>query len=362
MKVIYDERNIIFSRVRLKKDSKAYQSYYANHPELKEKDDQLRDQFIKEKLRVSDAFKARFFPLSNANQSIIKSFYETLEATPLGNRVDVGEHFHDNIKAIAKHYGAVSTGIVKLKDDHYYKHHGGLSKALGLDNYGEEVRKTYTHAIVYAVEMDHDLLERAPFYDAMIETENAYLKMAFTGFRLAIYLKQLGYKSIFQSEDYYLTPLVPLAYDAGIGEIGMTNHIIHKTYGNRIRLGAVLTTLKLKEDEKVDFGLEAFCKRCGLCVMTCPSKSIYPSKRVRNDRPFYKFDDQSCYKMWLNSGTDCGVCIKNCPFSQMIDEATIDKIKNNNDQIDAFLKDYLNAHPLHTINKTPHPIIKEEKV
>ncbi|MFW5865449.1 MAG: hypothetical protein ACOCUE_05215, partial [Candidatus Izemoplasmataceae bacterium] len=305
MKVIYDERNIILSRVQLKKGSKNYQAFYERHPELKEKDDAVRSQGIKDKLRESDAFKARFFPLSNANHLMIKSFYDTLSETPLGKRVDVGQNFHENIKAITKHYGASDVGIVKLKDEHYYSHQGGLSFTIGLDSYGKEVKKSYTHAIVYAIEMDQDFIERAPFFEEMLETENAYLKMAFTGFRLAMYLKQLGYKSMFQSEPYYLTPLVPLAYDAGLGEIGMTNHIIHKKLGNRIRLGAVLTTLKLKEDQPIDFGLEAFCKRCALCVMTCPSKSITPYKRVRNNRPFYKFDDQTCYQLWTNSGTDC---------------------------------------------------------
>lgn len=359
MKVVYDERNIIFSRLRLKKGTAPYQAYYDNHQAIKELDDALRDKKLKEKLRVSDAFKSRFFPLSNANHTIIKSFYDTLENTPTKNRVDCGENFHENIKAITKHYGACDVGVVALNDAHYYSHHGGVSEVLGLDNYGDPVKKSYTHAIVYAIEMDKDYIDRAPFFEEMLETENAYLKIAITGFRLALYLKQLGYKSIFQSEPYYLTPIVPLAYDAGLGEIGMTNHIIHKTYGNRIRLGAVLTTLPLKSDKPIDFGLDAFCKRCALCVMTCPSKSIYPSKRIRNNRPFYKFDDTSCYKLWTNSGTDCGVCIKVCPFSKGISPDILDEIKNDPVKIDAFLKDYLTKHPTNDGVKSVLPIVKE---
>jgi len=210
--------------------------------------------------------------------------------------------------------------------------------------------------------MDKDYINRSPHYEEMLETMTKYQDIAVIGSRLASYLKSIGYNSMFQSIEYYLTPLVPLAYDAGLGEIGMANHIINQTYGDRIRLGAVLTTLELTPDQPVDFGLETFCNRCALCVMNCPMQSIKPQKRIVNGRTFYKFDDQSCYKLWKNTGNDCGVCIQSCPFSEGIPEETYEAIKNDPKRIDAYISDYLKrTGPSRRFQiKKPLPIINQD--
>ena len=358
LKVRYDERNTMFSRVRLKPNTEHYKTYYNDKPDLKAVDDALRLKAIRDGLRASDAFKARFFPLTNHNNAVLKSLHDTVDATPLGKRVNVGRAFATNIKATAKHYGAADVGIVKLKADHYYQAHGGVSEAIGKNNYGAPIVPRYTHAIVYAIPMALSYINRSPHYESMLETENAYLKIAFTGARLALYLKQLGYKSVFQSEAYYETPMVPLAYDAGLGQIGMANHIVHPHFGNRIRLGAVLTTMSLEEDQPIDFNLEAFCKRCALCLMNCPSHSIKPGKRMRNGRPFYRFIDHTCYAMWLRSGTDCGTCIQSCPFTQGIDLKKVKDAKDNTQALDQLLEEHIQKHSRRPFVKEPLDIVK----
>jgi ferredoxin len=360
MKTRYDERNIIFSRVKLEKNTEAYDTYYKNHPEIKEKDDSLRGFNIRTKLRESEEYKALFFPLTSSNKALLKHLHTVVDETPLANRVIPPKDFHKNIKEITKHYGAYDVGIVKLNEDHYYSHSGGLSTSIGIDNYGEKIKPTYTHAIVYIIPMDLEFINRAPNYEEMIETENVYLNIAFTGSRLALYLKGLGYKTTFQSEAFYLTPLVPLAFDAGLGEIGMTNHLVHPELGDRFRIGAVLTTLQLEADKPMEFGLEDFCKRCALCVMNCPSKSITPFPRMVNGRRFYKFDDQSCFNLWKNTGTDCGTCIQSCPFTQGIDLKTVLWMKNDQEKIDQVLKDHLKKHTRRRYTKDPLDIVNIE--
>ena len=361
MKTWYDERNTLFSRVKLEKDSKAYKAFYEKHPEYQRIDDEIRGSQFRDNLRKSDVFKSLFFPLTTSNTALLKSLHELVFNTERSKRVETPKNFHQNIKAITKHYGASDVGIVKLNDRHFYTHSGGLSESIGIKNYGEKIRPNYTHAIVYLIPMDLAYINRAPHFEELLETENAYLKVGFIGSRLALYLKSLGYDTTFQSEAYYLTPLVPLAYDGGLGEIGMTNHIVHPTYGDRIRLGAVLTTLELKEDEPIDFGLDAFCKRCALCLMNCPSKSITAKQRIVNGRTFYKFDDQTCFKLWKNTGTDCGTCIQSCPFTQGIDKQTIQMMQNDPSTIDEVIQKHLEIHGRRKYTKCELELVRLEE-
>ena len=361
MKTIYDERNVMFSRMRLKEGTKAYEDYYQSHPEIKAKDDAMRGLNITDKLRVNKQFKSLFFPLTKSNKQILKSLHDLVDKTPLGDQTELPKDFHKNIKEITKHFGADDVGIVKLTPEHFYSHHGAQSDDIGRDLYGQETDKDYDYAIVYLQVMDLNMINRAPFFEEYLETENVYLNIGYTGSRLALYLKQLGYKSTFQSEAFYHTPMVPLAYDAGLGEIGMANHLVHPLYGDRIRLGAVLTKAPLESDAPIDFGLEAFCKRCALCLMNCPSHSIKHRPRFVNGRQFYHFDDQTCFQLWKNTGTDCGTCLQSCPFTQGIEPSTIDWMKNNPKRIDQVIENHLKKHTRRRFIKKPLNIVKIEE-
>jgi ferredoxin len=359
MKKTYDERQTMFSRARLVKGSERYLAFYKAYPEYKKGDDEVRGMDFLESLRKDDLFKQTFFPTFSNNALYMKHMYDFLDSVDKpADLVKIDSAFTQNIKAIAKRFGAKEVGIVKLDKAHYYAYHGGVSEPLG-DLYNRKVDKHYTHAIVFFKPMSKDAINRSPHFEELFETQNIYLDVAYIGSRLAAYTKSLGYDSTFASEIFSPAPLVPLALDAGLGQIGMTNHIVNQTYGDRIRLGAVFTTLPLETDTPVDFGLEAFCKRCSLCLMNCPNQSIKPHKRRVNGRDFYKFDDQSCFKLWKNMGTDCGVCIQSCPYTQEIDIDTQRWMKNNPDRIDAFIKEYLKGKPGRRVSiKKPLDIIK----
>ncbi len=361
MKTFYDERNMLFSRMRLKKGTQEYQEYYKKHPDIQAQDDAMRGMNITDKLRVSDQYKSLFFPITKHNKAILKSLHHLVDKTPLGDPIALPKNFSKNIKAITKHFGADDVGIVKLSKDHFYTHHGKQSEDIGWPLYGKETDKDYQYAIVYIMKMNLEIINRAPHHEELLETENVYLNIGYLGSRLALYIKQLGYKSTFQSEAFYLTPLVPLAYDAGLGEIGMANHIVHPIYGDRIRLGAVLTNLPLEADEPIDFGLEAFCKRCSLCLMNCPSRSIKHLPRTINHRRFYKFNDQTCFQLWKNTGTDCGTCLQSCPFTQGIDQETIQWMKNNPKRIDSVIAKHFEKHTRRRYTKHPLKIVTIEE-
>ena len=102
-------------------------------------------------------------------------------------------------------------------------------------------------------------------------------------------------------------------------------------FGNRVRLGAVLTDLPLEADKPVDFGLPEFCALCGKCAVKCPSKALSGPPHMVNDRPVWQFDEVKCFRMWTEYATDCGICIASCPFSRPVDPAKVAAMKDQPD-------------------------------
>lgn len=355
----YDERNTLFSRVNLKKGSKEYQEYYKRHPKTKRLDDKVRNVSFRSRIRKSDQFKDLFLPITANNKLLIRSIFLTAKNFSVNkNRQNIPKGFTNNIKEITKHYGATDVGIAKLTDSNYYSHFGGVSEHVGIHNYGEKVVPRYKTAIVFTVKMNLDHINRAPHYEELMTTEDTYLRLAFTGARLEMYLKSLGYKSQSMNGEYYEAPLVPMAHDAGLGQIGMCNHIVTKEFGNGVRLGAVLTTLELEYDAPIDYGLQDFCKKCALCLMNCPSKSITHKTREVDGRIFYKFDDVACYEQWTKMGTDCGTCIQACPMTQGVDLSKLERMKEDPKLMDEIMDEHYQTHGRRRYIKEDLPIVK----
>lgn len=355
----YDERDTLFSRVALKKGTNEYREYYQNNPEQKQLDDPQRNQPFRQRLRKSDRFKELFFPITKHNKKYIKQVFDLTESYPVNeHRTVINPDFSANLKEIVKYYGATDVGITTLTDYSYYSHLGGVSEHVGKETYNNTVKPRYQTAIVYTVKMDLDMMKRAPQFEELLATEEAYVRVATIGARLAMYLKDLGYKAMFNNSEYYLAPLVPLAYDAGLGEIGMANHIVTKEHGNNVRLGAVFTTLNVNIDQPIDFGLTEFCKQCALCLQNCPSQAITHKTRMVHGRQFYKFDDNRCFDIWLKAGTDCGTCISSCPFTHGVDLLKLKRIKTDPAVIDELMEEHYQKHGRRTYTKSDLPIVR----
>ena len=356
----YDERNVLFSRLTLVEGTQEYKEYYELNPEMEKLDKAIRNTSFQEGLKKSESFKQLFNPLLSHNAELINVIRDLTISQPLGTIVETYPGFENNIKEIAKYYGATEVGITKIDNTSLYSHHGRTGRNESKGDYGERITKKYKTAIVFTVQMDLSLMNRAPHFEQLLATEEGYVKIAEVGSRIAMYLKNIGYDSMFNSSEYYEAPMVPLAFKAGLGEIGICNHLITKKHGNNVRIGAVFTTLELKADDKVDFGLKEFCRRCSLCLINCPSNAITSKPRVVNGDTYYKFNEHSCYDIWTKTGTDCGICIQSCPFTQGIDIEVINKLKDNPDLIDEFIGDYLRKHGRRQSIKMESKIIRIE--
>jgi reductive dehalogenase len=110
--------------------------------------------------------------------------------------------------------------------------------------------------------------------------------------------------------------MVPLAVDAGLGELSRMGYLLSKEFGPRIRLGAVTTNLPLKPDKPLDIGVKDFCNVCKKCAVCCPSGSIPMDDPVEiNGTLRWKLNAETCFEYWGKVGTDCNVCMRVCPWS-----------------------------------------------
>ncbi|MGW8226573.1 MAG: 4Fe-4S dicluster domain-containing protein, partial [Anaerolineales bacterium] len=112
-----------------------------------------------------------------------------------------------------------------------------------------------------------------------------------------------------------IAPLV--ARDAGLGEIGRMSLLMTPRQGPRVRLGVVTTDLELLVDGRVpDLSVIDFCTSCKKCAENCPSGSIPFEARQEVEGAWrWRINPETCFLYWNVTGTDCGICMKVCPYS-----------------------------------------------
>lgn len=180
--------------------------------------------------------------------------------------------------------------------------------------------------IAMAVEMDYDLVKASPAILGDAATGIGYSQMAETAHKVATFLRKMGYNAIPSGNDTGLS--VPIAIQAGLGELSRMGMLVTKEYGPRVRLFKVLTDLEIKTDKPISFGVMDFCKVCMKCADNCPSDCIskddepsfnYPTISNHAGVKKWYIDGEKCFKFWGDNGGCCGACIATCPYNK-IDE------------------------------------------
>jgi reductive dehalogenase len=346
----FDERDIMFARINYEPGTKIYEEYYKKHPEKKEMDDFLRSL---PGFMVEEAFS--FDPLNSGLINGTYNFLGDLKKNAEGEvkkdkyGVDKDEISH-KLKSIAKYYGADLVGITKMEDVLYYTNRGREPK-----NHGEKVTNKHKYGIVFAVELKKDMVNRAPRLGQSLETSKGYVKAGMIGMILSYYIRELGYEARNHMDGNYLLMAPFTAESAGLGQIGRMGILVTKEYGPRVRLGVVTTDLELNTDQRVDFGMKEFCKICNKCAENCPSGAIdEDSPKMLNNEMRWKTEVEKCFKVWQMSGTDCGICISSCPFSQELDIDKINQMKDNPKLIKDILREYNKENKERPYNESEH--------
>ncbi len=223
------------------------------------------------------------------------------------------------IKEVARFFGADVVGIAHLDQAYVYSHRSRVNVAMG-QKAREPIHLPHRYAICLGFASDYYkfLSNNSRISDAEYGLGN--LRMIPTTFMLAAYIREMGYPA--RAHDYAKTEVnpIPLAVNAGLGELGRHGMLIHEEYGSRIHLSVVTTDLPLKVDKPVDIGVEDVCKYCMKCARTCPSHSItFGGKEIYNGVEKYRINVESCYKYRLagrGQWTNCVICVSSCCYNK----------------------------------------------
>ena len=223
------------------------------------------------------------------------------------------------VKWAARFFGASLVGVCKLDRRWLYSH---VSNDIARERLELEIPGKYRYAIVIAIEMDYALIQTSPTGGAAAATGLGYSKMAFVAGLLAQFIRGLGYGALPCGNDTALS--IPLAIEAGLGELGRNGLLITEKFGPRVRLCKVLTDLPLTPDAPRFFGVEEFCRKCMICAQDCPSQAIsYGEKtteavNVCTNPGVLKWpiNAEQCFKYWIANRLDCSNCIRVCPYNK----------------------------------------------
>ncbi|MFH1103179.1 MAG: reductive dehalogenase domain-containing protein [Pseudomonadota bacterium] len=317
----FDERDIVFSRNRsLRPSSKEYRAYYSLHPE-KEATDARR--------RSKGGPVGRIGDIDNGyppNVAMIEACFQI--PTIFGNHIDAtlpkGGPLHPLdlqkastiIKGFAAHLGSDLVGICRVNPEWGYSHRGEIFYD-NWNDWGKELDSPLPFAVVIATEMEHEMVGAGPHTPALMESAKNYAKGSFIATTLSRWFISMGYRAVPEHSRHYDLNMVPLAIDAGLGELGRFGYLITDRFGPRVRLFAVITDMPLTTDKPSDLGVDGFCRRCRKCADSCPSKSIpHGEKAVINGIEKWKINEETCFDYWAKVGTDCSICMGICPFSR----------------------------------------------
>ena len=307
-----DESDTMFAREEYLSGTEKYDKYYLVHPELKAIDDRIR------KLPPLLSPGSRFY--DEFRSGMIQVFFRTIG--DLTTQVDGPvSSTHDEIdpdgmtkviKDLAIHLGADEVGIAQLNPMYVYSHVGR-----GPEPWGTPINNNHKYAIVFTLEMNYEQVETAPRIGITEEAARQYLNSALISTSLASAIREIGYSARAHiSDSNYQIMLPPVAVAAGLGELGRFGYLISKKYGARVRLGGITTDLPLVPDKPIQFGVQKFCEICKKCATNCPSGAIpYDNRQTIRGINKWPLNVEKCLTYWRLIGTDCGLCMKVCPFS-----------------------------------------------
>ena len=307
-----DERDALFHRFyTLHPGMPEFDEFYDSNPDLRNDDNEIR-----RLPRFEEAGSRSYHPLSSLYQKALFDQIEFLssgiETPPASQAQEVStEEITRRLKGFSRYLGASLVGTTRLNPNYIYSH-----VARDADHWGEPIALNHKYALVFAVEMSHKMVRHAPWSEVITESAFQYLEAARIATAVSRYIQLLGYDARAHIDQNYRVMCVPIAVDAGLGELGRLGLLITPEFGPRVRLSVVTTELRLLQDQPVHFGVQDFCEICKKCAVNCPSRSIdFGEKKVYRGVEKWQSRMENCFRFWRQQGSDCSICLKVCPYS-----------------------------------------------
>lgn len=268
--------------------------------------------------------------------------------TPIGPRPPEGMKWDGDpmlnaraIKKIGRIFGAGDVGItlldrrwvystwlddkskqsypIRFSDEPGYE---GITEPSQLEDNTLVIPSTMRYAIVFIVPMSREGIRNSPALTSFASAQTSYSAISRLIVSVAEFIRGLGYNAIPSSNCTAVS--IPLAIDAGLGELGRNAKLIHPVFGPVCRICKVITDLPLELDIPIETGATAFCESCGKCADSCPGRAIPRGPRSHEPAGDYssagvkqwQIDHRKCYEMWSRYGTNCGICLTSCPFNK----------------------------------------------
>jgi epoxyqueuosine reductase len=288
-------------------------------------------------VRDTEGYRRRDFAVRNAawvgaNLLIERSLHEerhegflddlTAYAPPAPERepVDDPAEMAAQLKQAAGIFGADLIGITSTDLRWHYTKRFNARTMTEKDNVD---CSELPHCIVIGTEMPGKVIQTMPSALGGVAAGFGYSKDGLCLMSIAQFIRNLGYRAVASLND--TAQCIPYAIQAGLGEYGRHGLVITPEYGPRLRFGKIFTDLPLAHDDPRLFGVKEFCDICRKCADACPPKAIPqgpPDGAFHNDSNFvgirkWNVDGEKCFGFWANQGTECGICIRVCPYNKL---------------------------------------------
>ena len=324
--------------------------YKAERDKLKEK-----QRLLTEKGRVG--FEATAWGLEYAAESLLTvmgfsknqsdtratAWQSELEPSPTGRPETSPAQASQIVRKAAHLLGADQVGFAVLDRRWVYSHYFDeetkkafpikFSDEPGYEQYDQPIRledgtrvipKEMKYVVVMLHEWGKDLdgTEHAPTLLTEGLSTLGYARMAPTLLMVAEFIRGLGYNAIPAANDTALS--IPLAVDAGLGQVGRHGLLINPRVGSRCRISKIFTDLPLEAAGAVDSGITEFCNACQKCVPKCGTKAITTGERSfepldESNSPgvfSWKVDAKKCMTFQNRVGSTCSTCVRRCAWTK----------------------------------------------
>ena len=210
---------------------------------------------------------------------------------------------------------------IKFSDEPGYEEHDQPTQ---LEDGTRVIPKEMKYVVVMLHEWGKGLdgTEHAPTLLTEGLSTLAYARMAPTLWMVAEFIRGLGYNAIPAANDTALS--IPLAVDAGLGQLGRHGLLINPEVGARCRISKIFTDLPLEPAGAVDSGITEFCNACLKCVPKCGTKAITTGNR--SFEPLdesnatgvlsWKVDAKKCMTFQNRVGSTCSTCVRRCAWTK----------------------------------------------